>query len=234
MAHLSSRIPVRLHGSSGATCPVCKLCNETWNTTNNPNNDSCYSSESQHQELCIPGTLHPKKQIKFIVNFKSVLPHPLYPSKTKPLFVLYQVVTHYPLGYCGRPRCTLNIYRLLLLSSVALGDRTGGQPTDALCALRVSGAQQNGCSCQLADPAAKGSQGPPGQQADFHQTQALPQEQQVALPETDPNPHLQSPALWQSRKKTRKKTRWVAQNTLKPIFKPFVLLQMLSTSVEFK
>lgn len=141
------------------------------------------------------------------MNFTTVLPHPLYASKTKPLFVPYQVVTHSPLGYCGRPRCSPNICCLLLLSSVALGDRAGGRPTDALCALRVSGEQQNGCPRQLADPAAQGSQGPPGQPTDFHQTQALSQEQQVALPETDPHSHLQSQALWQSRKKTRKKTR---------------------------
>lgn len=109
---------------------------------------------------------------------------------------ILQVVTHSDLGYSGSP----NTCRLLLLLYVALGDRTGGRPT-------VSGAQQNGCPRQLADPTAQGSQGPPGQPAGLQQTQALSQEQQVTLPETDPHPHLQSPALQQPRKKAGKKTR---------------------------
>lgn len=116
-------------------------------------------------------------------------------------------MTHSPIGYCGRVSFTLNVCPSLVLFSVALGDRTGGRPTDALCAPRVSGEQQNGCPRQLANPAAKGSQGPPGQPPDHQQTETLPQEQQVTLPETDPNTHLQSPALWHSREKDREKTR---------------------------
>lgn len=194
------------------------LCNETWNTTNNPKN-SCRSSGSQHQEFYIPGTILITKEtnIVYCELHKCFAPPPL--NQAPFLFCI-----HSRLAYCGRPRCSPNICHLLFLSYVALGDRTGGRPTDALCAPRVSGAQQNGCPRQLADPTAQGSQGPPGQPAGLQQAQALPQEQQVAMPETNPHPHFQSPALQQSRKKARKKTRWVVQKLPKTNLQFFQIL----------
>lgn len=173
MAYFFFRIPVRLHGSSADTFPVHMLCNETWNTTKNSKNNSCRSSGSQHQEFCIPGTILIAKETNkvYCELHMCFAPPPFNPLNQAPfLFCILQVVTHSPLGYCGRPRCTPNICRLLLLSYVALGDRTGGRPTDALCAPRVSRARQNGCPRQLADPTAQGSQGPPGQPAGLQQT----------------------------------------------------------------
>lgn len=132
MAYFFSRIPVRLHGSSADTFPVHMLCNETWNTTNNPKNNSCHSSGSQHQEFCFPETILIVKETNkvYCELHKCFAPPPFNPLNQAPfLFCILQVVTHFPLGYCGRPRCTPNICRLLLLSYVALGDRTGGWPT---------------------------------------------------------------------------------------------------------
>lgn len=49
---------------------------------------------------------------------------------------------------------------------------------------------EDGSSRQLSDQTKTGGEGRPGQPANRKQAQAMPQEQQVAVPETDPRSHL--------------------------------------------
>lgn len=104
--------------------------------------------------------------------------------------------------------------------SIALGEWAGGWPTvppdiwTVQSRLRPSRRRQcqrweDGCSCQLPYSPAQGGQGPPGKPAGCKQAQALPEEQQVALSEANPHINIKSSAMWQSREKNGKKTRWV-------------------------
>lgn len=66
---------------------------------------------------------------------------------------------------------------------------------------------EDGSSCQFSHQTKTGSQGRPGQPADSQQTQAVPQEQQVPLSETNSRSHIKSTIMWWPKRKNRQKTR---------------------------
>lgn len=66
---------------------------------------------------------------------------------------------------------------------------------------------ENGSSCQHSHQTETGCQGRPSQPTSSQQAQALSEEQQVLVPETDPGPDIQSTTLRGSKRSKREETR---------------------------
>lgn len=66
---------------------------------------------------------------------------------------------------------------------------------------------ENGSSCQHSHQTETGCQGRPSQPTGSQQAQALSEEQQVLVPETDPGLDIQSTTLRGSKRSKREETR---------------------------